>query len=47
MNSLPKFIASIAALIASLALLWIAFDLRKASSYGGLDLHVYVHNIGM
>jgi len=38
MNSLPKFTASIAALIASLAFAWIAFSVSRAILHNGLEI---------
>ena len=45
MNSLPKFIASIAALIASLAFLWIAFSTSRAISHNGLEIQFHDQTI--
>jgi len=44
MNSQPKLIASIAALIASLAFAWIAFSFSRAVSDKGLEIHLKENN---
>jgi hypothetical protein len=46
MNSIPKFIASIAALIASLALAWIAFSASKAGINVNLNADMAYHKTG-
>jgi hypothetical protein len=42
MNSLPKLIASIAALIASLSVAWIAFSVHKAIPGDGIVVYQQV-----
>jgi hypothetical protein len=46
MNSQPKLIASIAALIASLALSWIALSFSRVVSSKGLEIHFNESNVG-
>jgi len=47
MNSIPKFVPSIAALIASLALLWMAYTASKlVTSDGTLLINVMHHEPG-
>jgi len=47
MNSQPKLIASIAALIASLAFAWIALSFTRAVSDKGLEIHFKENNSEM
>jgi hypothetical protein len=47
MNIQPELIASIAALIASLAFAWIALSFSRAVSNKGLEIHLNEPNVGV